>query len=358
MTTLSNKFLESYESHNLVVTDKQDNMQLYTYKYCENKSDDYVKKLRSVVVNNETKEIVSVSFPFTLELNETNLCSNVDDYHYMYSYEGTVVRLFYFNDKWNVSTMRKLNAYKSRWGSNQSFGQHFENIMNAKTANKLNDWYDTLNKDFTYTFILTSTSHNRIVCLPHDEKLVFTGSFDKEGNYHYNMNEPMYFESPKYKQYSKEELEQHLFNIDIKKYQGLFGYSIKTNTFIKLYNSNYLNAKLLRGNEPDLRKRYLQTLHDDDLHRRFRENFSDHSRLFRRLDGSVHSLVKDMLNNVYNENDYELSVYLRSVSFIPKNHKQVFNYLRKTNFNLLIPSIFYRLRRNKNVVEQVNDNTQ
>ncbi len=38
--------------------------------------------------------------------------------------EGTLIRIFYFNDKWIITTHRKLDAFKSKWGS-ENHWRHF-----------------------------------------------------------------------------------------------------------------------------------------------------------------------------------------------------------------------------------------
>lgn len=43
--------------------------------------------------------------------------------------EGTLVRMYCFGHKWMLSTHRKLDANKSRWGSARSFGQLFATAM-------------------------------------------------------------------------------------------------------------------------------------------------------------------------------------------------------------------------------------
>ncbi len=43
--------------------------------------------------------------------------------------EGTLIRIFYFNDKWIITTHRKLDAFKSKWGSEKSFGDILKKLL-------------------------------------------------------------------------------------------------------------------------------------------------------------------------------------------------------------------------------------
>ncbi len=87
--------------------------------------------------------------------------------------EGTLIRIFYFNDKWIITTHRKLDAFKSKWGSEKSFGDIFKEAVMIKTQDsQINDDVDVntlcqklgLNKHRQYTFLITATDKTRFVC--------------------------------------------------------------------------------------------------------------------------------------------------------------------------------------------------
>src|SRR5690606_28365278 len=71
--------------------------------------------------------------------------------------DGCMIKLFYYNDKWNVSTHRKINASTNWWSSNKSFEIMFYDACKEKNFN-----FDILNKSCTYTFILIHPE-NRII---------------------------------------------------------------------------------------------------------------------------------------------------------------------------------------------------
>ncbi len=43
--------------------------------------------------------------------------------------EGNIKQNFYFNDKWIITTHRKLDAFKSKWGSEKSFGDILKKLL-------------------------------------------------------------------------------------------------------------------------------------------------------------------------------------------------------------------------------------
>lgn len=339
----------SFEKLN--VTDNNEYYDVYHYKFCDEKSPKYMKMCRSVVVD-KSNEIVSIAFPFTYEMTQNEFQQSLmyqsnEQLLSIQSYEGSVVRLFYdyHNSRWNVGTMRKLDAFSSRWGSRESFGELFENGLSKIVPDgEISNWYDSLDKQFTYTFLIPTSSNSRFVCTNKDiSPVIYTGRFNNDDLSYDHTNFPQFFTNVGYTEMTCDEIISIVSQTDITQYQGVFCYNPVTFEFYKIYNDNYLNAKILRGNEPDLRKRYFQTIKDSELHRRFREHFSEHSRLFRRLDGSFHSLVKDVLHSNTKQCDEQLVKFLSSS---PKftNYRKLSEYLKTLDTSILWSSVIYRMK--------------
>lgn len=119
-------------------TDDDGILQIYSYKYCNNDSDELVKKSRGLVFNGETQLFKSLGF--TPEYNETNFSYlstlSLEDYKFYKSEEGTLIRVF-FHDKWYVSTHRKLDAFNSRWSSKKTFGDIFKDSLKNVAKNMI-----------------------------------------------------------------------------------------------------------------------------------------------------------------------------------------------------------------------------
>ena len=47
---------------------------------------------------------------------------NFENFSFFNSYEGTLIRMFNFDDKWYVTTHRKLDAFRSKWAGKTSYG--------------------------------------------------------------------------------------------------------------------------------------------------------------------------------------------------------------------------------------------
>jgi len=72
-------------------------------------------------------------------------------------YEGTLVVVFNYNDKWYVTTRRCLNAQESRWIRNQTYYEMFMETIEGKF--KLDD----LNKNYCYYFVLVHHRNKNII---------------------------------------------------------------------------------------------------------------------------------------------------------------------------------------------------
>ena len=183
------------------------------------------------------------SFPYTEEytsnqiLDIPELQTDFANCKFYDSYEGTLLRLFYWKDKWFLSTHRKLNAFKTKWATIQSFGILFcdalrHEIKNNLEFSKLFSNYDmnesdifeifknSLNKNNKYMFLLKNQYNNIIVCdSPSDSYIYHIGTFidgklDMKDNIHLDHLSPLYFSNI-------QEIKTYIDNIDIKKTQGV-----------------------------------------------------------------------------------------------------------------------------------------
>ena len=125
------------------------------------------KKCRGVVFKNDKFLLSSNGWTpeFTTEnLEELRTCFTSDTNPVIFdSEEGCLLRLFYLKDKWYLITHKKLNAFKSRWVSEKSWGDMF--VDGLKTLRKpWMSFYESLDKDKVYWFIVRYNQDNRMVC--------------------------------------------------------------------------------------------------------------------------------------------------------------------------------------------------
>lgn len=312
--------------------DKDENLELYSYQTCTEMDSDVKKYCRGLVFKGE--KLVLASFPFTLDLKDTetervkSLMTDLKQYTVFNSYEGCILRVFY-SDKWYVSTHRKLDAFNSRWSSSTSFGTRFSNILEyyfatsddfkkrlentSPDASILERFFETLDKDNKYIFLLPNSEDNRIVSeaknkLIHvatfkpdlDEKSVtgFKSVFDVDVGL--PLAECLNFSNC-------DELLKYVRSLDHKLAQGvvIFGEGLKS---YKIYNSKYLKLFNLRDNEPNIVVRYLELRNEPDSARKFKKLYPEHRVKFTNCETLLNRL-STYLWNTYKER-YMMKNYL------------------------------------------------
>lgn len=72
-------------------------------------------------------------------------------------YEGTLIMIFFHNNKWYVTTRRCLNAQESTWIRNKSYYDMFIEAMEGKFT------FEELNKNYCYHFVLIHHKNKNIV---------------------------------------------------------------------------------------------------------------------------------------------------------------------------------------------------
>ena len=154
----------------LTDSDSVNNLDMFCYSKCAFSDDDIVKRTRGVVFNGD--DVVFSGFNYVEDinvndkerLNKLESSLNSKNFKVYNSYEGTLIRVFYFGDKWYITTHRKLDAFKSKWAGKNSFGECFKNSINENGNYEL--FFDGLDKRFGYMFLLVNNNDNRIVCVP------------------------------------------------------------------------------------------------------------------------------------------------------------------------------------------------
>lgn len=268
--------------------DDETGLEMYSYTNCTNLDCDFVKNCRGLVYDGNS--MIARSFSFTPEFcindfsNEKNieLFNNLNDWTFFSSYEGAILRLFYFSGKWFLCTHHKLNAFRSKWSSNDSFGTLFKKALesfvlkNQNFKNSLPEgdtiferFQNSLNKSYQYMFLVLNTEENRIVCHPPLEQnnLMFhVGTFHGDQFIEKEYVGLPYPETHNFKSF--QEIINFVENANPMQIQGLVARN-KNGDCVKILNSEYMDLSKVRGNEASLKFRYLQIRTDKDLTEKF-----------------------------------------------------------------------------------------
>lgn len=301
--------LEDLES-SLAVTDANGEYSIVHWVDCSDSSPETVKSCRGIIRRGD--EIVCKTFNYTPEfigmskeaLEALTAVWNKPKIIYP-AFEGTSVRLWHDQERWHLSTFRKLDAYCSRWGCRTSYGDLFmrglveilkksgsemtkneekkrewNSLVEAtNVAGKAEDLYfqwfqfycSTLRKDRIYTFLIHSVLENRIAAKVDSDipRLSFTGEFDNHPRSHArfalleentsHIEWPGSLDTSKFLPKPKSAL-GFVEDCDPGVCQGLIiHHGVGTSSFgsIKLTSKHYQALADLRGNEPSVVFRYL-----------------------------------------------------------------------------------------------------
>lgn len=295
-----------YENIFVVDEDYKNKLQLLHYKDCNNDSEQYIKECRGVIKSED--KIVSKSFEYIDELTVDNDNSEILKRIHSFNqtkiypmYEGTVLRMFYWKNKWYLSTHKKLNAFDSKWGNSncKTFGEMFiESIcyltskcnysnnvveyVNGVLSNPEEMWtiFDNfcfqLDTKKTYTFLLLHDSDTSIVCTRYAE-LPFCfhiGEFDNSNHLLVEGNTSGLPSLPTLTFNNIFDLIESVRKMDHTVHPGIILY-FPNQTQLKLFNKNYKDALEIRGNQPDLLYRYFEIRKNRELSNKFLELYRD-----------------------------------------------------------------------------------
>jgi len=371
--------------------DEENQLSIHHYLHCSSESEEWIKEYRGIVVHHssgskkdielkisDSESVVCKTFGFTPEFttsqrdaiekhlpsslfqektgdtilkamsyNSSPLEENLTIARFYDSEEGALIRLFKFNNRWHISTHKKLDAFKSRWGCMESFGDMFIDALVYETEHgslkdiiKVEDTEDifdaftaTLNPSLNYTFLVRNTINNRIVCqAPAVPTIYFTGAFDKGTHRYIDINDTGIQRPNEVKFTSLTELLEYVNNLDSNDKQGIivyimnFGNAEEGNDIkqIKILNPNYIKFSAIRGNDPNLKFRYLQLRQNCDVTNHgelslLYQMYPEHNDMFRDCEDTLEKIVIKITN------DYRSRYINHDFVVAPRTHFKIMN---------------------------------
>jgi hypothetical protein len=238
----------------------------------------------TVMTNDST--IVLDGLPKIVEYTFDTVPRDLDltKYKIYESYEGSYIRVFFYNGNWYTATLNKLNIFKG------NFGKVFmESLCAALNVDEhQDDDHETLfqsmfNPEIKYTFLVKP--YEKLVSdidpLPQNRIIMIEGDLNL----------------PKRKELTYSSIDEMLshFKCDYRVSQGLV--LIGDNECIKIYDNEYYRIKKVRGNAKSLIVRYLEVRCTEHLDE-FLRLFPDMKPTIVILEEQIYSLAKH-LHNLY-----------------------------------------------------------
>ena len=281
-----------------------------------------LRKVRGWIYFKESKKLLNRSMPYPVEwdteettdipgwMMEANTLSFL-------SMEGTLLRMFYHNEKWYLSTNKKLDAFQSRWSSRFTFGNMFTHALggifkDSVDSNRLSTFGESLDKSRIYAFLIRSNQENRVVCRSPSHtspksKIIYLGWWNKEQQFSFSVQEDdesstllkelsLPTMSPYvFKDGDKEKLFEWIENnVNIWEHQGLLFFNTSTLETVRIVPKEYRYFSTLRGNHPNLFLRYFEIRQKKEDVVRFCELYEKQAHIFDDYEHALFQAAKQL----------------------------------------------------------------
>jgi hypothetical protein len=303
--------LDCVNNSDVQLQDEDGYLSLYHYKECTNESSTWLKAQRGIIKDAD-QNVVCESFGYTPEYAPNDMAwknqvrDSIHNCKVFLSEEGTLLRLFFYNRRWHLSTHKRIDSFSSRWSSTLSFGEIFLQaleyyFLKGDGVGKIEvedraDLYDcfcaTLDPTRVYTFLVRMTDETRIVCKPPTAPTVyFAGCFYHgmrlEGNptlLPYPVIVPLK---------SVEEVETYVNQLDPLRYQGVIVFTNDQQSF-KVVHPMYAIYAKIRGSEPSVQRAYLRIRESDEFLQQFLMLFPDKNEMAKDMEEKILHLARQL----------------------------------------------------------------
>jgi hypothetical protein len=248
-----------------------------------------VNESNGIILDKSTLKIVcytfdkcdnSLSFPSTLDVN--NLFVEP-------SFEGTLIRLYFYNGSWIFSTKKCIDARKARWLSNKNFVDMFFDC--GVPIEILN----SLNPNYCYSFIVTHPENNIVVkyAVP---TLYHISTRDMNTMMEIDQNIGILkIERKPIHSSSLEETMTQILNTTQLSYEGFIFIDTNYNRW-KLKIPIFMYVRELWGNSNNRFFRYLELRKDKDLLNEYVKYFPDDKERFLNYELKISDIAKHILS--------------------------------------------------------------
>lgn len=145
--------------YNLKIKEDVNYPNLFLIHSCENSDFNLkiVNECNGIILDKNTLKVVCYTFDKCTDSPSLSKNIDIENLYYEYSIEGTLIRLFYNEDKWVFSTKKCIDASIARWISPKNFIELFFDCIIGY------DIFKNLNKNNCYSFIIAHPENNIVV---------------------------------------------------------------------------------------------------------------------------------------------------------------------------------------------------
>ena len=327
--------LEDYKSIlEILKKERQDLSNYLTQTKLTNQMSDLQLMLNGVILEKETNSPVCMCYKRMFDVStkvdeiETLKYNNIT---VEYCEDGTVMRLYHYQNQWFTATRRCIDAKYSYWSGLQNFNEMFWDIIEDKEL-----FLSKLDKNLTYFFVLKHMD-NRIVIKNQESSLVYLGSvnnltLEESDKLLYSQHNITTTERANLLDSFNGEENVNLSNLVYKlKNNSKRGLIITTNdgNKYKLDFEEFTYLKELRGNTPYVRMRILELLSNKEKLSSFMQNYSEYTMTYTMITMKLNELVK-YIHKLYIDTHVKRRFVIDAENINFKVIKQLHNKFKET----------------------------
>ncbi len=165
-TIKKNIYEFNLKSPNKISFKLKNNMMIVFNDFVRNPTKDEIfNKTRSLVLTTDEDKYKIVAFTHpVVDYNNQGKLVDFSDKQFVECYEGTLMSVYYCNDKWNYSTRKCLDAHDSYWAYNgkHSTQSHFDMFVDSLGCSQ-EEFESKLDKTKSYYFVLVHHQNKTFV---------------------------------------------------------------------------------------------------------------------------------------------------------------------------------------------------
>jgi len=297
------KFISNYDDtselinafkNNLIKIKENNNLILINYqRNISNLSNTFIRQCRGTIIEKDTNKIISCPISGGINFEDFKKKINWNECVIEESIDGTMIVLYYYNDKWNISTKTTIDA-NCYWNCDKTFKELFN-----ETSNKIGLNLNILNKNFCYTFVLCHPECRNITKYKSEDLYhISSRNMDTlvELDEEIGIKKPLLLKLDKYNKLNINSYAELIKSLDKLNYniEGYMLYSKDRNYRVKLKGKKHNYVHQLKGNYPNIIQKLLEINDTDDMNDKneFLKYFPEYIEKFNNIDDNIDTLSK------------------------------------------------------------------
>lgn len=278
-----------------------------------------------------------IDYTLMSELEENEFKNGESDVQLEYCEDGTIIRLYNYNDTWYTSTAKCIDGRISYWSGFKSFDEMFWETLDRS-------FLKHFDKDYTYVYVLRHVD-NRIVVKHTCNSLVFISKVKNEvvNNHLEVMDSISELEMCTEVRFPNIYVSKPLEAVNMAYTQEVYdntkrGILLKRNG--RIYKNDFIQftvMKDIRGNVPSIRWRYIELLNNQTMLENLITNYPEHYFVFEFVAKSLEKLTMSIFK-LYVQTHVKRQFVIEEEHLFHQTLRQLHGFYKKTN-TVITPDI-------------------